>query len=158
MDPVVWRPTSSSYHFPFLCLCELFFLLLFLTRGDWTVHIAGRSQGLNETVQEIEFGLTLNSMISLNAVFESSCIVALTTADTTGWWFSISISWFSLAHSNRVYIIALPRFASTCSCILEIINCLVSGELKFNKDQINSLRLRSEHKDRRSLASCIVSV
>lgn len=85
---------------------------------------------------DINFHLTGSISLIHKAVLDSRCVVALTTADTTGWWFSISISWFSLAHSNRVYIMALPRFTSTCSCSLEMINCLVSDELKFNKDQM----------------------
>lgn len=139
------RLTSSSYHFPFLCFRELFFLLLFLTDADWTVRVAGRSQGLNEIDK-----LSLKGSTSLTCVImlDGRSVVALTTADTTGWWFSISISWFSLAHSNRVYIMAPPRFASTCSCSLDMINCLVSGELKFNKDQM------SEKKENNSL--CIL--
>ena len=53
----------------------------------------------------------------------------LTTAVTTGWWSSIRLSWFSLAHSNRVYIMAPPRLASACSSTLETICCFVTEEL-----------------------------
>lgn len=57
---------------------------------------------------------------------------ALTTAVTTGLWFSMRASWLSLAHSNRVYIMAVPRLASTCSSTFDRISCFVSAELLLN--------------------------
>lgn len=56
----------------------------------------------------------------------------LTTAMTTALWFSMSSTLFSLAHSNRVYIMAVPRLASTCSSSFDRISCFVSAELIAN--------------------------
>lgn len=54
----------------------------------------------------------------------------LTVEVITGLWFSINVSWFSFAHSKRVYIIAAPMLASTCSSSLVRISCFVSAELQ----------------------------
>lgn len=62
---------------------------------------------------------------------------------TTGLWFSMRSSWFSLAHSNKVYIIAVPRLASTCSSSFDRISCFVSAELlKFNTKERNTVSIK----------------
>lgn len=61
-------------------------------------------------------------------------------------WFSMNDSLLSLAYSKSVYVIAVPRLASTSTINLSNILCLIAADLKKNY----RTRLWSKQKKKRS--------
>lgn len=130
--------TCSADDPPLLSFSQLLLLLLLLGCWGGRRHLTAGCQHLQqqEIISHSNIHKELSGVVQLRLktlILKSEWWNILTTLVTTGLWFSIRASWFSLAHSNRVYIIAVPRLASTCSSSCNRISCFVAAELLLNQ-------------------------